>query len=47
MDPKISREEKSKYMVEWYEKAEKLLYGFEFRIEELQDIIKREKMELR
>lgn len=47
IDPNMSREEKSKHMVEWYQKAEKLLSGFEFNIEELQDVIKKERMELR
>ncbi|KAJ9588142.1 hypothetical protein L9F63_018500 [Diploptera punctata] len=34
-------------MVEWYQKAEKLLSGFDFKIEELHDVIKREGMDLR
>lgn len=47
IDPNISREEKSKHMVAWYQQAEKLLRGFEFRIEELEEVIKKEGTELR
>jgi hypothetical protein len=34
-------------MVNWYQEAEKLLSGFEFRTEELEEVIKREGAELR
>jgi hypothetical protein len=47
IDPNISREEKARHMVDWYQEAEKLLCGFEFRAEELEDVIKKEGAELR
>ena len=47
IDPHISREEKAKHMVDWYQEAEKLLSGFDFRTEELEEVIKKEGVELR
>jgi 5'-nucleotidase len=47
IDPNISREEKAKHMVDWYQEAQKLLCGFDFRTEELEEVIRREGAELR
>ena len=47
IDPHISREEKAKHMVDWYQEAEKLLSGFDFHTEELDEVIKKEGVELR
>jgi hypothetical protein len=43
----MSREEKAKHMVDWYQEAEKLLCGFEFQTKELEEVIKKEGAELR
>jgi hypothetical protein len=34
-------------MVDWYQQAQKLLCGFDFRTEELEEVIRREGAELR
>ena len=34
-------------MVDWYQEAEKLLRGFDFRTEELEEVVKKEGVELR
>ena len=34
-------------MVDWYQEAEKLLSGFDFHTEELDEVIKKEGVELR
>lgn len=47
MDPNMSREEKAKQMVNWYQEAEKLLYGFEFQTKELEDVVRDGGTELR
>ncbi|PNF29815.1 7-methylguanosine phosphate-specific 5'-nucleotidase [Cryptotermes secundus] len=47
IDPNISREEKAKHMVDWYQQAQKLLRGFDFQTEELEEVIRREGAELR
>jgi 5'-nucleotidase len=47
IDPHISREEKAKHMVDWYQEAEKLLTGFDFRTEELEEVVRKEGIELR
>jgi hypothetical protein len=47
IDPNISREEKAKHMVDWYQEAEKLLSGFDFRTEELDEVVRKEGVELR
>jgi len=47
IDPHISREEKAKHMVEWYQEAEKLISGFDFRTEELEEVVRKEGIELR
>jgi 5'-nucleotidase len=47
IDPHISREEKAKHMVVWYQEAEKMLIGFDFRKEELEEVVKKERIELR
>jgi 5'-nucleotidase len=47
IDPHISREEKAKHMVDWYQEAEKMLIGFDFRTEELQEVVRKEGIELR
>jgi 5'-nucleotidase len=47
IDPHISREEKAKHRVDWYQEAEKLLSGFDFRKEELEEVVRKEGVELR
>jgi hypothetical protein len=47
IDPNLSREEKAKHMVDWYQAVEKLLTGFEFQTKELEEVIKNGGVELR
>jgi hypothetical protein len=47
IDPHISREEKKKHMLDWYQEVEKLLIGFDFRTEELHEVVRKEGIELR
>jgi 5'-nucleotidase len=47
IDPNISREEKTMHMLDWYLEAQKLLRGFDFQTEELEEVVRRERVELR
>jgi hypothetical protein len=47
MDPNISLEEKTMHMLDWYQEAQKLLRGFDFKTEELEEVVRREGVELR
>ncbi|XP_067012732.1 7-methylguanosine phosphate-specific 5'-nucleotidase [Anabrus simplex] len=39
IDPSLSKEQKIPYMIEWYDKAQMLLSGFEFRCDEMDQVL--------
>ena len=47
IDPKLTPEEKTPYMQEWYSESEKLWNGIEFDLKELHQVVEQSGPELR